>query len=110
MESSLVKKSLIMILYCFATNKALSKKSNFIVYLSLIILAVFAAWFFTDNWFTKLFNIFLGKNLVTFFLLFCLILKINEKTKTFDFAKKDEHIKIQKKGVTLNPSNIDTII
>ncbi|MBK8885206.1 MAG: hypothetical protein IPN46_01130 [Saprospiraceae bacterium] len=79
----------LLIMIILEANKALSKKSNFIVYLSLIILAVFVAWFFTDNWFTKLFNIFLGKNLVTFFLLFWLIMKINEKTKTFDFAKKE---------------------
>ncbi len=79
----------LLIMIILMVNKILSKKSNFIVYLSLIILAVFVAWFFTDHWFTKLFNIFLGKNLVTFFLLFWIIMKINEKTKTFDFAKKE---------------------
>lgn len=35
---------------------------------------------------------------------------IDETKAKFDFAKKDEHIKFQKKGVSLNPSNIDTIV
>ncbi len=33
----------------------------------------------------------------------------DETKAKFDFAKKDEHLKFQKKGVSLNPSNIETI-
>jgi energy-coupling factor transporter ATP-binding protein EcfA2 len=33
----------------------------------------------------------------------------DETKAKFDFAIKDEHLKFQKKGVSLNPSNIDTV-
>ncbi len=79
----------ILVYFVLYANRLLFKRFNIVIYLSIIATSIFVAWIFSGQHFDTLFNIFLSKNLITFFLLFWVIKLVNEKTKVYDFGKKE---------------------
>jgi sensor histidine kinase YesM len=60
-----------------------------LVYFSILFIAYFVAWFFSQSSVSTLFLIFFGKNLFTFFPLYWFIQWTNKKYKHLDFGKRE---------------------
>ncbi|HMR90135.1 MAG TPA: histidine kinase [Saprospiraceae bacterium] len=79
----------LLILVVLSLNDYISSKRNIITYISIISASFLVAHFFSVSNFSTLFYVFLVKNLITFLLLYHLIKLVNNKTKMFDFGKKE---------------------
>ena len=70
-------------------KESYTKLGNSLIFFCIFLVAVIVAWFFTEIVFGSLFNIFFGKNLISFFTLFWLIQWFNKKFIHLDFGKKE---------------------
>jgi Histidine kinase len=70
-------------------NDFISNNKNIVSLVSIIAASILVAWFFSASNISTLFYIFLAKNLITFLLLYQLIKVVNQKTKIYDFSKKE---------------------
>ena len=64
-------------------------KNHILSIISLSLFSLIGARFFSEKWFSVLFIIFLFKNLITYFGLFLVIQKVNEKYANYDFGKRE---------------------
>lgn len=70
-------------------NSFLSSKRNIVTFTTIILASFLVAYFFSASNFSTLFYVFLVKNLITFSLLYQLIKVVNQKTKIYDFGKRE---------------------
>lgn len=79
----------LLLLIVLTFNELLSKKTHIVTIISIIATSIFVARIFTGQWFATLFNVFLTKNLITFFLIFWILKKINISYSHYEFGRKE---------------------
>ncbi len=79
----------LLLLIVLTFNELLSKKTHIVTIISIIATSIFVARVFTGQWFATLFNVFLTKNLITFFLIFWILKKFNITYSHFEFGRKE---------------------